>query len=144
MTKQEIEQLCCDKAAELIENNFPNFIQEAVVERPEVLDPQYNDDLPHKIEAEFHDWLRDLWNKLVPDGASLFEGIMNRHLDRCMVDADYKPHLQEARTDAEKVSPWEKILRSNHKDVTRYKGMLKDYSEALLENMIKDFVEEFD
>jgi len=63
-------------------------------------------------------------------------------LDMSMVDASYVPSLKEARADAEKVTLWEKITKSNHEDVTYYKGLLKQYTEELLSTMIKDFIEE--
>lgn len=141
--KQEIELRCRTKAAELIHYYFPDIIYEATVERPETLDDRYYDNLPHVIENEFREWLASLWTEVAPEGVGSFEDIMNRHLKLWMVDSEHAPYLKEAREDAQRITLWEKLSRSNHEDVTRYKGMLKDYAEALLDTMVMDFIEEF-
>ena len=138
----DIEIRCRKKANELLEKYFPNFIHEAAVVRPEQLAVENNDDLPYKVEAEFKVWLSGLWNEVAPANSEPFEKVMNRHLHMSMVDANYVPHLKDPRADAEKITLWEKITKSNHEDVTYYKGLLKQYTEELLETMVKDFVEE--
>lgn len=62
------------------------------------------------------------------------------NLDRSlqMVDSSYEPYLEQAREDACQVTLWEKITRSNHEDVRYYKGLLKQYTEELLDIMVKD------
>ena len=142
MSKIDIELRCRKKADELLEKFFPGFIHEAAIDRPEQLAGGYNDKLPYAVEAEFRDWLSGVWKEVAPAGSEPFEKIMNRHLDMSMVDASYVPNLKEARADAEKISLWEKITKSNHEDVTYYKGLLKQYTEELLSTMIKDFIEE--
>ena len=143
MNKSDIENRCRAKADELLGKYFPNIIHEAAIERPEELVIEYNEELPYVVETEFREWLSALWDELAPAHSEPFEKIMNRHLEMSMVDANYVPHLRDARRDAEEVTLWEKITKSNHEDVTYYKGLLKQYTEELLDTMIKDFVEEF-
>ena len=142
MNKTELELKCREKADELIKHYFPNFIHEAAIERPEKLAVEYSDELPYKVESEFSDWLSDLWKDVAPANSRSYKEIMNLHLNMSMVDADYVPLLKGAREDAEKTTLWERITKSNHEDVTYYKGLLKEYTEKLLDTMVKDFVEE--
>ena len=142
MNKIDIELRCREKAEELLEKYFPNYIHEAAIEQPEKLAVKYNDELPHAVESEFRGWLSGIWQEEAPNNSRSFEDIMNRHLSMTMVDADYAPHLKAAREDAEKVTLWEKITKSNHEDVTYYKGLLREYTKKLLDTMIKDFMED--
>ena len=54
--------------------------------------------------------------------------------DREGIDAAYK--------DASTITLWEKITKSNHEDVTYYKGLLLEYTKELLMIMRIDFLEE--
>lgn len=144
MGRIDVEFRCRKKAEELIEKYFPNFIRESAISKPEMLALEYNDDLPHRVEAEFRGWLSDLWAEIAPDGSKQFEEIMNLHLSMSMVDASYIPHLKDARENAVRITLWEKITKSNHEDVTYYKGLLKQYTEEQLNTMIKDFLGDVD
>lgn len=53
-------------------------------------------------------------------------------------------YLPMAREEAETVTLWEIITKTNHKDVTFYKGLLKQYAEKLLDIMVKDFLGDVD
>ena len=50
------------------------------------------------------------------------------------VDVAYKDALEQTL--------WERITKTNHEDVTYYKGLLKDYTRNLLWLMRMDFLEE--
>lgn len=141
MTKLDIELQCRKKADELLEKYFPNFVHSAAVERPETLSVEYTNELPYEIEGEFLYYLSVQWANAVPDGKP-FKEVMNRSLEMSMVDANYRPHLESARKEAAQKTLWEKITRSNHEDVTFYKGLLKEYTERLLDTMIVDFMED--
>ena len=43
--------------------------------------------------------------------------------------------LDKAYKDARRRTLWEKLTRTNHKDVLEYKQLLRQYSEALLSSM---------
>lgn len=139
-TKLEIEIRCYRKAQELLGKHFPNFIEEAAVTRPETLSESYDNDLPAKVAEEFRSWLANLWEEVKKEGQKSFDEVMNLQRSIEMTDSSYFPYLNEAREKAEKVSFWEKLTKSNHEDVTHYKGILKDYTEELLKVMIADFM----
>lgn len=141
MTKQELEIGCRRKAAQLLDKYFPGFISEAALGKTEALSVEFTDDLPYVIEGEFEQYLNQLWETVAPDGKP-FKEIMNRRLEMSMVDASYVPDLRTARKDAVDVTLWEKITKSNHEDVTYYKGLLKQYTEEILNTMIRDFLED--
>ena len=50
--------------------------------------------------------------------------------------------VERAHKDATKRTPLERLTQSNHKDVTYYKGLLKEYTRELLTVMRIDFMEE--
>ena len=140
MTKIEVSQKCYQEVNTLLEKYFPNFIHEAAIEKPETLADNYSDELPHKVQAEYRQFLSELWKEISPEGAKPFDEVMNLHLSLQMVDASYVPYLKDARKDAEEKTLWEKITKSNHEDVSYYIGLLRQYTKELLEIMTKDFL----
>ena len=142
MTSPELQKICQEKADELLEKYFPDFIYDAAQNRPEELSVEYNEELPYKVEKEFLEYLAGLWEDYSSQSDKSFDEIMNRHLNLLMVDAEYVPELKAAREKAEQISLWEKITQSNHEDVTYYKGLLRQYTRELLKVTVKDFVED--
>ena len=47
-----------------------------------------------------------------------------------------------ALKEAQQQTLWEKITKTNHEDVTYYKGLLEEYTRELLFCMRHDFMEE--
>lgn len=142
MNKTDVEIRCRQKASELLEEHFPNFIKEAAVVRPEVLKDSYDNELPHKIAATYKSWLSGLWTEIASPNDKDFKQCMNQQGSIEMVSMSYDPHLASARQDAKSISLWERITKTNHEDVTHYKGLLKQYAEDLLEVLIQDFLKE--
>lgn len=142
MEKSSVYKRCKDKEEDLLANYFPNYLHDAAIKRPEKLEPEYNDELPHKIEAEFGEWLAVLWKELNPQSEKTYEEIMNQHLSMAMTDAEYNVPLSEAKIAAEKITLWEQLIKTNHEDVTYYKGLLLEYTQKLLDTMIIDFTED--
>lgn len=140
MTKIEVSMKCYQEVDTLLEKYFPNFIHEAAIEKPETLADEYNDELPRNAQAEYRQWLSELWKEISPEGAKPFDEVMNLHLSMQMVDASYVPYLENAREEAVEMTLWEKITRTNHEDVTYYVGLLRQYTKELLETMTKDFL----
>ena len=140
MPSIELYLKCRTKADELLEKYFPNFSHEAGVVRPEELAPEYNDALPAKVQAEFRDWLGQLWKEVAPPDAKPFDEAMNldERLEK-MKNANAED-LERARSEAERRSLWERIAHTNHQQVTYYKGLLKQYTEETLAVMINDFL----
>lgn len=58
-----------------------------------------------------------------------------------MTESDREAAIR-AHRDVERRTLWERITRSNHKDVTFYKGLLLEYTRNLLMVMREDFLEE--
>ena len=55
---------------------------------------------------------------------------------------DDREAIAYAYREAKQRTLWERITRSNHKDVTFYKGLLLEYTRDLLLVMREDFLEE--
>jgi phenylpropionate dioxygenase-like ring-hydroxylating dioxygenase large terminal subunit len=67
---------------------------------------------------------------------------MDRGFQMEDLDKEFRSVLQPAREDAETITLWEKITQSNHEDVTYYKGLLRQYSRAMMNTMIRDMLED--
>ena len=139
--KEEIEIRCYEKAQEMLDKYFPNFIEDAAVTKPELLAEEYDKGLPKRVMAEFCDWLAGLWEEEIrPAVQKPFDEIMDPDESIKMTDSSYVPYLEDALKKAETVNLWEKLTKTNHEDVTLYKGILKQYTEELLRVMIVDIM----
>ena len=141
MSQQEIEKLCNLKETELIDKYFGNLVHEAAIERPEDIG-KYEKELPLKIEEEYYNYLKSLWNKIdAKDKPSLEDILEKRHISVLMTDDD-REGIKYAYDDAKRVTLWEKVTKSNYKDVTFYKGLLETYTRELLLCLRCDFIED--
>lgn len=141
MTLQQIETQCREKFDELIAKYFGNLVQEAAIERPETIG-DYSLELPRQIEAEYNAYLKELWTEIAPQGSPSFEEIIDKkHLSDLMTDDD-RENIPCAYDAAMHRNLWERLTKTNHKDVTYYKGLLKRYTEDLLTALRCDFMED--
>ena len=141
MTPQEIANLCEAKQSQLLNKYFGNLVHEAAIERLETIG-EYTKDLPLKIEAEFRTFLEDLWQEHAPvelKGTPLI--LEEQQLRKLMTDDD-REIIEPAYKDATEITLWERVTKSNHEDVSYYKGLLKEYTRDLLMVMRLDFLEE--
>ena len=137
MKTEEIVVLCKEKEQELLDKYFGGFVFEAATLRPETIG-EYTRDLPLKIEGEFRAFLEELWKEYDPDTPFVLE---ERKLRKLMTDDD-REGIDAAYKEASTITLWEKITKSNHEDVTYYKGLLYEYTKELLLVMREDFLEE--
>jgi hypothetical protein len=136
-TKEEIAKLCKEKELDLLDKYFGNLDKEAIIERPETIG-EYEKELPLKIEAEFKEYLLGIWKEINPDKECVFE---EKKLRELMTEDD-REGIEYAYKDAVEQTIWERITQTNHKDVTYYKVLLKEYTQELLMCMRLDFLEE--
>ena len=142
MNRTEIEDRCNAKVEELLDEYFPNYIEDAAINRPEDLDARYDNTIPVRIQSDYYDWLLELWRSLGHSEGPSFDRLFDRQSQMAEVDGEFKPILDPARYDAETKTLWERITKTNHEDVTYYKGLLRLYSRSLMRIMTRDFVEE--
>ncbi len=141
MTNEQIRSTCKKKEQELLNKYFGNLVQEAAVERPETIG-EYTKDLPLKIETEYKTYLEELWKEYAPaelKGTHLV--LEEQKLRELMTEYD-RELIEEAHKNATEQTLWERITKTNHKDVTYYKGLLQEYTRDLLLVMREDFLEE--
>lgn len=131
-----IEILCREKEQALLDKYFGSLDKEAAVERPETIG-KYTKDLPLKIEAEYREYLIELWRQF-----SDVPLVLEEQKLRWLMTEDDREMVDEAYKDAENITLWERITRSNHEDVAYYKSLLKEYAKELLMVMRIDFLEE--
>ena len=138
MTALEIEKLCMIKEQELLNKYFGNRVKEAAVERPETIG-EYTKDLPLKVEEEYFLYVKELWNEINPDKSKSLESILDkRHISMLMTEDD-REGIHYAYEDATRRTLWERLTKTNHKDVTFYKGLLEERAIVCLQS---DFIED--
>ncbi len=141
MKAEEIEKLCKTKEKDLLNKYFGNLVKEAAIERPETIG-EYTKDLPLKMEEEYFLYLKELWNDINPDKSKSLESILDkRHISMLMTDDD-REGIHHAYEDATRRTLWERLTRTNHKDVTFYKGLLEEYSRELFLCLRCNFIED--
>ena len=141
MTNEEIERLCEDKSQALIDMYFGNLQKEAAVERPETIG-DYAQDLPLKIESEYKSYLEELWKEVAPEEFKGTPLVLEEQKLRELTTESHRENVDRAYKDATRRTLRERIMQSNHEDVTHYKALLRDYTRELLTVMRLDFMEE--
>lgn len=136
-----IERLCSEKAESLINKYFGNLIKEASIDCPETIG-EYDLELPLRIEAEYRTFLQDIWTEIAPNDKRTINDLLDKKDLRDMMTEDDREGITHAYRDATQRTLWERITKTNHKDVTYYKGLLKEYTRELLFCMKHDFLEE--
>lgn len=141
MDTENIKRLCSAKAETLLETYFGNLIKEASVDCPETIG-KYSMDLPLRVEAEYRDYLKGLWAEIAPNDKRTIDDILDEKQLRNLMTEDDREGLAEAYRNAKQRTLWERITKTNHRDVTYYKGLLEEYTRELLFCMRHDFLEE--
>ena len=141
MTNEQITKLCKDKEQELLNKYFGNLVKEAAIEQPETIG-EYTMDLPLKIELEYKAFLEELWLEGAPEE---FKGqplvLEEQQLRKLLTEGDLQK-LEDAYKAATEQTLWERITKTNHNDVTYYKGLLLEFTRDLLMVMRTDYLEE--
>jgi hypothetical protein len=141
MTNEEIRTLCKEKEDVLLEKYFGNLAKEAACEKTETIG-DYKLELPLKIEAEYRTFLEELWKDYAPEELRGTPLVLEERKLRKLMTTDDCEAVEEALKDAEEQTLWERITKTNHKDVTYYKGLLEEYTRELFLVMREDFLEE--
>ena len=141
MNKEIIEKYCKEKENQLLEKYFGDLVIEAAIEQSETIG-EYTKDLPLKIEAEFKAYLEELWKEYAPEELKGKPLVFDEHKLRLLMTDDDREGVDAAYKNATKQTLWERITKTNHKDVTYYKGLLQEYTRELLMVMRLDFLEE--
>lgn len=141
MTTNEIEKLCITKQNVLLNKYFGDLVHQAAYDQPETIG-EYTKELPLKIEAEYREFIEELWKKYAPDELKGTPLILDEQKLRELITEDDREGIDAAYKNASNITLWERITKSNHKDVTYYKGLLLEYTKDLLMVMRQDFLEE--
>jgi len=141
MDKDFIEKICKEKENQLLDSYFGNLVKEASEVRPETIG-EYTKDLPIQIEAKYREFLEDLWKEQAPEALKGTPLVLEEQKLRKLMTDDDRELIDEAHKDATEQTLWERITKTNHKDVTYYKGLLQEYTRDLLMVMRHDFLED--
>lgn len=137
----DIERICSEKANSLLNVYFGNLVKEAAIDCPETIG-EYDMELPLRIEAEYRDFLKELWVEIAVDDQRTIDDLLNQKQLRDKMTEDDREGIAYAYRNAQQRTLWERITQTNHKDVTYYKGLLEEYTRELLFCMKHDFLEE--
>ena len=141
MNRNDIESLCLQKENTLLNQYFGNLVKEASIDCPETIG-EYDMELPLRIESEYRNFLQELWSGIAPNDTRTIDDLLDKKELREKITADDREGLSIAYQNAQYQTLWERITKSNHKDVTYYKGLLEEYTRELLFCMRHDFLEE--
>jgi hypothetical protein len=141
MNTKQVINFCKEKEHELLNKYFGNLVKEAAHKRPENIG-DYTKDLPLKIEAEYREFLEELWKEHAPVDLKGTPLVLEEQKLRKLMTDDDRELIDVAHKDATEQTLWERITKTNHKDVTYYKGLLQEYTRDLLMVMREDFLEE--
>lgn len=141
MTTIEIERRCKEKENALLKKYFGNLTTEAAIYRPESIG-NYTKDLPLKIEEEYYSFLKELCSEINPNKSNTLESLLDKRQLSIAMTEDDREGIKHAYEDATRRTLWERITKSNHKDVTFYKGLLEEYTRDLLLCLRCDFIED--
>ena len=130
-----------EKTDALLDKYFGNLVKEAAVDCPETIG-DYDNDLPLRIEVEYRAFLKELWDSLDFEDKRSFDELFDKENIRNLMTEDDREGIAEAYRNTQQRTLWERITKTNHKDVTYYKGLLKEYTRELLFCMRHDFLEE--
>ena len=98
--------------------------------------------MPLKIEAEYKTFLEGLWKEYATENLRGRPLVLEEQTLRKLMTDDNRERIDAAYKDATERTLWERITKTNHKDVTFYKGLLLEYTRDLLMVMREDFLEE--
>ena len=128
--------LAADKnRQDLLARNFTDISLEEAA-HPEILDPKYEPiAFLNRLQAEYYDNLRRIWG-LDPFFRADFSSC---YAVPALESAGDLAALEKAYREASRCTLWEKVAKTNHKDVAQYKAMLNEYSEKLLDIMYSSF-----
>ena len=92
------------------------------------------------IEAEFRNFLEGLWQEHAPEELKGSPLILEEQQLRKLMTDDDREMIEPAYEKATEITLWERITKSNHEDVSYYKGLLKEYTRDLLMVMRQDLL----
>ena len=125
----------------MLNKYFGNLVKEAAIDQPETIG-EYTKDLPLKIEEEYFLYLKELWNEINHDKPKPLESILDKRHISMLMTVDDREGIHYAYEDATRRTLWERLTKTNHKDVTFYKGLLEEYTKELLLCLRCDFIED--
>ncbi len=137
--ENKIEILCREKEQELLNKYFHGGPDCPFAGGDTETIGEYTKDLPFKIEAEFSEYLVELWKEYSDSPLELEEKKL-----RWLMTEDDREGIEEAYKDAKRITLWERITKSNHEDVTYYKGFIHTKLRRISEirkNGVKDLAD---
>lgn len=123
--------------AKCVEHYFREISLEEAA-HPEILDADYTEDYLERVLGDYYRRLSMIWERSPLAARANFSAVYHVPM---IEEAGDPAALASARKDATRRTLWERLTRTNHKDVYEYKQMLNTYGQALLNTMLERFAE---
>ena len=140
MNAEQIEQQCRQQEKSLLDKYFGNIVAEAAKQENNI--EGYDTHLPDRVKREYVDFLSQLWVRVAPDDNRSIDDILEEHRLRELLTDNLRGEVGQAHRNAVTETLWERITGTNHRDVTYYKGLLREYTAETLSALRLDFLEE--
>ena len=130
-----------DAASRELDKCVEHYFREISLEEaahPEILDSHYTQDYLDRVFRDYYERLEKIWNRSPLSGRATFAAAYHAP---AIEEAGDPMALDKAYKDAARRTLWERLTRTNHKDVFEYKQMLNTYGEAMLNTMLNRFAE---
>ena len=128
------------QAGDAMQNCFNKYLNVIPLEeaiQDETLDPKYSPNLLSEMGAEYYKELERIWDTIPSYYRSSFQAAYETPTPDVAGDLFA---LQKAYEDAVKKTFWEKLGKTNYKDVLAYKLLLKEYGKKYLQAMHASFI----
>lgn len=130
-----------DAASKELNKCVTHYFREISLEEaanPEILDVDYTEDYLERVIGDYYRRLSMIWERSPLAAHARFSAVYRVPSVSEIGDPD---ELAKAHRDASRRTLWERLTRTNHKDVFEYKQMLNTYGEALLNTMLERFAD---
>ena len=130
-----------DAASKELNKCVTHYFREISLEEaahPEILDADYTEDYLERVIGDYYRRLSMIWERSPLAAYANFSSVY--HIPAVEEVGD-PAELAKARKDATRRTLWERLTRTNHKDVYEYREMLNTYGEALLNTMLTRFAD---
>ena len=129
------------KAGDEMQKSINEYFNEISLDdavNAEILDEKYAPQLLNKLYDDYYRKLEIIWDSIPTYYHSSFQAVYQAP---SLEEAGDLEALQKAYAEAVKITFWEKLGKTNYKDVMAYKLLLKEYSENLLRTMHGRFID---
>ena len=135
MRKQIIEQTLSERER-LLERYCGSLPEDEAISLEQITE------LASQAQGQYRNFLSELWTQVRRDDTRSIDELLDKQYDHFAVDSEFREQLRSAVGEAQEVTFWEQITRSNSRDIAHLNSLVRAYLSALLAHLTIDFMEE--